>query len=111
MIANRFEGLVADIVLDVASILVGNLLVHAQHNQKLGKHLVAVQDFMSDGHPGIGQRNQPIVVHFNIAVLPKPFGSVGNARLCHIQMFCNVNGANVTVLFLEHQHRFQIIFG
>ena len=83
--ADGAEGLGAQVVLDLAGVLAGDL------------------------HPLVGQMDEAAGVHGDIAVLPQALGGIADAGLGDAQLFGDVDGADVSVLFLEHEHCFKII--
>lgn len=109
MAADGLESLLADVVLDFAGIGLGGLRVHPQMDQKPGQGLVPVQHAGGNGHACVRQGDEPLLVHGDIAALPQALGGVADAGLCHAQILRNVNGANVAMLLLHHQHGFQVI--
>ena len=78
-------------------------------DQKLRQGHVPVQHAGGDGHARVRQGDEPLLVHGDIAALPQALGGVADAGLCHAQILRNVNGANVAMLLLHHQHGFQVI--
>lgn len=107
--ADGLEGLLADVVLDFAGIGLGGLRVHTQMDQKPGQGLVPVQHAGGDGHPRLRQGDEPLLVHGDVPAFPQALGGVADAGLGHAQILRNVNGANVAMLLLHHQHGFQVI--
>ena len=96
-------------MLHLAGVGLGGFRVHTQMDQKLRQGLVPVQHTGGDGHARVRQGDEPLLVHGDIAALPQALGGVADAGLCHAQILRNVNGANVAMLLLHHQHGFQVI--
>ena len=111
MFADRVIGLLADVVLDLAGVLLGGFFVHTECNEKFRERVVAVEHLSGDGHAAVGQRDETVAVHLDIAVFAQTLGRIGHAGLCHAEVLRHVNGANVSVLELHHQHGLEIILG
>ena len=109
MAADGLKGLLADVVLHLAGVGLGGFRVHTQMDKKLRQGLVPVQHAGGDGHARVRQGDEPLLVHGDIAALPQALGGVADAGLCHAQILRNVNGTNVAMLLLHHQHGFQVI--
>ena len=110
VVADGAEGFLAEIVFDFAGIFFGDCAVYSESHEKFGKDLVATVHLLGDFHSRFGQGDETVFVHGNIAIFPQAFGGITDAGLGHAQVFGNVDGADVTVALLEHQHGFQIIF-
>ena len=52
MVADGVEGLLADVVLDLAGVRLGGGGVHAQRHEKAGEGVVPVQHTLGDGQTG-----------------------------------------------------------
>ena len=91
-------------MLDLAGVRLGGGGVHAQGHQETGQGVMPVQHTLGDGHAGGGQGDEPILVHGDVAVFPQAFGGVGDAGLRDAQVLRHVDGTDVAVLLLHHQH-------
>ena len=98
-------------MLQLARIALRRLLVDAQRHEKAGQRVVPVQHTGGNGHALLRQGNEAVLVHGDVTVLPQPLGGVGDAGLCDPQLVGNVDGADVPVLLLHHQHGLQIVLG
>lgn len=107
--ADGLERLFTDVVLYLARIRLRRLRVNAQRHQEAGQRLMPVQHTGRDGHAAVRQGDEPVLIHGDVAVLPQPLGGVGHTGLRHAQMLRHVDGADVSVLLLHHQHRLQIV--
>ena len=108
--ADGAVALLAQIVLHFARVRFGGDLVHAEVHEKFCERFVPVEHACGDLHARIGERDEAVLVHGDVAVFLETLGGVGDAWLCHAEKFGNVNRADVAVLFLHHQHRFKIVF-
>ena len=61
-------------------------------------------------HPARRERDEPVAIHGDVAILAQALGRVGRARLRDTELLRDVDRADVTVFLLHHQHRFQIVF-
>ena len=111
MFADRVIGLLADVVLDLARILLGGFFVHTECNEKFRERVVAVEHFCSDGHAAVGQRDETVAVHLDIAVFAQTLGRIGHAGLGHAKVLCHIDRTDIAVHFLHHQHGLEIILG
>ena len=110
VLADRVVCLLADVVLDLARILLSGLFVHAEGGEKFCERVVAVEHLGGNGHAAVGQRDEAVAVHLNVAVFAQALGRVGDAGLRHAQMVGHVDRADIAVLLFHHQHGFEIIF-
>ena len=99
------KGLLTDVVLDLTGVCLRRSGVDAQRHQEFRQRVVPVQHTLGDGHTAGRQGDESVLVHRDIAVFPQPFGGVGHAGLCHAQMLGHVDGTNISMLLLHHQHR------
>ena len=107
--AERVEGLLAHVVLHAAGILKRGLFVHAEGYQEAGKHPVPLQHTGRDLHAALAERDEAVLIHGNIAVFAQALGRIGDAGLGDAQLLGNVDGADIAMLLLHHQHRLEII--
>ena len=107
--ADGVIGLLADVVLDLAGVLLRGPGVHAEGDEEGSERFVAVEHFGGDGHAGLRERDESILIHRDVPALLETARGVGDARLCHAEVLRHVNGANVSVLELHHQHGLEIV--
>ena len=111
MLADRVVRLLADVVLNLARILLSGLFVHAEGDEKFCERVVAVEHLCCDRHAAVCQRDEAVAVHLDISIFAQSLGRVGDAGLRHAQLLCDVDGADIPVLLLHHQHGLQVILG
>ena len=109
MAADGRKGLWADVMLDLAGIGLRRLLIHPQADKEIGEGMVAVQHFPGNGQPLGLQSDEARFVHGDIAALPQTLGGIADAGLGDAQMLRHVDGADIAVLLLHHQHGLQVI--
>ena len=109
MPADGLEGLVGQVVLDLAGILTGYFLRNAQPLEHLGQDGVAQIYAVGDGFSRRGQGQQVVVIHQNVAVFPQFFHGDADGGLGDPQRGGHVDGAGIPFFFLQHQDHFQII--
>lgn len=110
VLADRVVCLLADVVLDLARILLSGLFVHAEGDEKFCERVVAVEHLCCDRHAAVCQRDEAVAVHLDISVFAQALGRVGDAGLRHAQMVGHVDRTDIAVLLFHHQHGFEIIF-
>ena len=109
--AYRPEGLGAQIVLDLAGILAGDVRRNAELDEEVRKDLVPGVDLLGDLHSGGGEGDKSVVVHGDVAVLAESLGRVADGWLCNAEKIGDVDRADIpnpAFLFL-HEDSFQII--
>ena len=109
--AYGLKCLLADVVLYLAGILAGDILGYAQPDKKLGKLPVTGIHAFGNFKPGLGQGDEPVAAHGDVAVFPQPLGGVAHAGLGDPHMLGNVYRADKPLLLLQYEHCLQIIFG
>ena len=93
--ADGAVALLAQIVLHFARVRFGGDLVHAEVHEKFCERFVPVEHARGDLHAGIGERDEAVLVHGDIAVFLETLGGVGDAWLRHAEKFGNA-GAYIT---------------
>ena len=97
-------------MLNAAGVGAGGFGGHAQSHQQIAQNTVALIDTSGNFQAFRCQGEQPVGVCFHVAVFPQLFHGDGNAGFGKVQHIGHVNGTDMTVLFLQHQYGFQIIF-
>lgn len=91
VLADRVVCLLADVVFDLARILLSGLFVHAEGDEKFCERVVAVEHLCCDRHAAVCQRDEAVAVHLDISVFAQSLGRVGDAGLRHAQMVGHVD--------------------
>ena len=79
-------GLLADVVLDLAGVLLRRLLVDTDGNEELRQRMVPVEHFRGDLHAAGRQGDESVAIHRDMAALAQALGRVGDAGLRDAQM-------------------------
>lgn len=109
-IAERFESLVADVVLNLACVIFGNFRINTQCDEIVSKLLVTGIDLVCDLQTLLCYGDKPGTVHLNIAFFTETLHCITYTGLCNTEKFRNINRTDITVLLLENEHGFEIIF-
>ena len=78
MAAERGIRLLADVVLHLAGIFLGGLGVHAELHEKLGQRVVPVEHTRGNVHAAGRERDEPVAIHGDVAILAQALGRVGH---------------------------------
>ena len=97
-------------MLDPAGILSGSLLRNAKIHKKAGKQSVTLVNRLGDLMSLFRQCDKAIFIHQNISVLSKILHGDADAWLGKRKCGCNVDRADISLCFSEHQDGFQIVF-
>lgn len=108
--ADGAVALFTQVMLHLAGVCLGSNFVDTKIDQELCERFVAVEHARGNLHAALGQGNQAVLVHRDIAVFLEPLCGVGDTGLCDAEKFGNVDRADVAVPFLHHQHRFEVVF-
>ena len=111
MLPDGFEALLAQIVLEFAGVFPGGLGVHAESDQHRGQELVPLVHAFCDRRSLVRQGDETVAAHGDVAVFTQPLRGVADARLGDAELCGDVDGADIAMLLLHHQHGFQIVFG
>ena len=111
VVADRLIGLLADVVLDLAGVLLRRFGVDAERDEKIRERVVPIEHFGGDGHAAVGQGDETVLVHFDVAVFAQTLGRIGDAGLCDPQMLRHIDRADIAALLFHHQHGLQIVLG
>ena len=109
MPADRLKGLLAQVVLDLAGVLPGGLRAHAQAGQQLGKKLVPFVHALGDLPSRLQQYDHPRLIQRDISAFPQALGGIAHTGLGHTDFLRHVDGPDVAVLLLQHEHCLQIV--
>ena len=105
------EGLLAEVMLDLAGIAGCGLGIHPQGDEHGGQHLMALKNTLGDFGALGGQRNITVCIGGNIAVFPQFFHSHADAGLFIVQFIDDINGSDHAETLLQNQDDFQVVFG
>ena len=97
-------------MLDPARVVGGGLFVHAQTDQQLREHRVALVDRLRQLFPGIRQRDRAVFFHEDIPALAENAHRAGNAGLGIPKIFADVNGADIPAFLRQNQYSLKIHF-
>ena len=98
----RIKTLGADYMFNAAGVLHSGFWVYPQAGKPAGKEGVALIHTLGNLLPRGQQRDVPIVVHLNIAVLPQVLHGNAHAGLGKIQLVGNIDGTHVRAPLAEH---------
>ena len=98
-------------MLDLAGIFFRGLLIYAEIYEEAGEHFFACIYFACDLHARRSKLNKTVLVHGQITAFAKALYGIGNAGFCNSQVVGDIDGADISVLFLKHEHSFKIVFG
>ena len=80
------EGLIAQVVLDPAGVLAGDILIDAEPDKKLRQQPVPLIYPPGYLHARAGQSDVRIIVHGDVAVFTQPLCCIADARLCNSEL-------------------------
>ena len=109
MAADAIKAFLTNDVFDAAGVLGGRLRAHAKAHQPVSDEQVALQHFFRLGE-SLGREPQEAVFIGGHQPQAAQIGhSHGHAGPGKVQMVGHVHGADIAVLFLQHENGFQVI--
>ena len=108
-LADLSEGLVAQVMLDLAGVLRGHFGRDPQQREQPGETFVTVVDPAGNGHAAFIERDQSFGIHGDIAVFPQLLHGDADAGLGVSQLVDDVNGPHLPPPLLQNQDGLQIV--
>ena len=108
-LADLSEGLVAQVMLDLAGVLRGHFGRDPQQREQPGETFVTVVDPAGNGHAAFIERDQSFGIHGDIAVFPQLLHGDADAGLGVAQLVDDINGAHMPAPLLQNQNGLQIV--
>ena len=110
MFLDRCKTFAADHMFNLACIACCNNRINAKLLKPFGKEKMTFVDFLCGSTTGFCQIKISFRRYSDLICLAELLHCDADAGLCVIQFAHDINGAHLTVFFLQHQDRFQIIF-